>query len=90
MILKVRLEAMNKYKKTKYLKIKRFLPERYFKFLSQRKKEKMMKELTFKHRKLRWRLKKIKAEKIKKKSLYIKKMNNIPRLNQMVINANTF
>ena len=49
MILKVRLEAMNKYKKTKYKKAKNIsgryrLAKRYFEFLSLRTKKKTFKE----------------------------------------------
>ena len=49
MIMKVRLEAMNKYKKTRYKKAKNVykryqLSKRYFKFLSKRSKEKSFKE----------------------------------------------
>ncbi len=51
MILKVRLEAMNKYKKTKYTKAKNVfrryqLSKKYFEFLGKRTKEK-----TFENRK---------------------------------------
>ena len=49
MIMKVRLEAMNKYKKTRYKKAKNVykryqLSKRYFKFLSKRSKEKSFKD----------------------------------------------
>ena len=94
MILKVRLEAMNKYKKTKYPKAKKVfarfkLAERYFKFLSERSKvkgEDARKKLVFKFAKVTLASKKNKSRKNKirknKKSYILKKMNNIPRLNQ--------
>ena len=56
MIMKVRLEAMNKYKKTRFKKAKNISPRfnlanRYFKFLGQRSKKKSFmerKKMTFK------------------------------------------
>ena len=74
MILKVRLEAMNKYKKTKYPNAKKVysrfkLAEKYFKFLSKRSKEKdenKRKQMTF-----------LKINKTKK-NIKRNTMNNIP------------
>ena len=49
MIMKVRLEAMNKYKKTRYKKAKKIysryqLANKYFKFLGKRSKKKSFSE----------------------------------------------
>jgi len=49
MIMKVRLEAMNKYKKTKYKNAKNIykryiLSKRYFEFLRERSKKKTLEE----------------------------------------------
>ena len=53
MIMKVRLEAMNKYKKTRYPNAKMYiddqLSKRYFKFLGERSKKRHLKieKMTF-------------------------------------------